>query len=363
MSELLAKMEISASAIEANYKALSNIARTSQIAGVVKADGYGLGAVNAVQVLAKAGCKLFFVASLDEALALNDIYKDSLSNSITISVLSGVIGNDVGYYTDNHFVPVLNTLEQILSWAELGRGQPAFVHIDTGMNRTGIGFEDLLEKTESFLLALKQIKCMGVLSHLACADNRSHPMNKAQLKKFEYVQKLFNNQYACSLAASGGVFLGEEYHFDFARCGIALYGGLPNDCAKNVIQPVVKLYARIIQIRECGQGQSVGYGAGYGVQTKQKIATIACGYNDGISRRLSTNASFAFQGRALPVVGRVSMDYITVRLLDDMVAKQGDYVEVAGVTKSLQSLAEDLGTIDYETLCTLGTRWKRIWVE
>ncbi|MEM7071314.1 MAG: alanine racemase, partial [Pseudomonadota bacterium] len=362
MHQPLNKCLISKNNLIANYQALTKQIETSQIAAVVKADGYGLGAFEIVQYLNAQNCNQFFVANFDEALNLCHAIKTRLNvfKKIKIGVFSGFSGFNIAqdFYLEaqalNHIIeiiPVVNTLTELEKLAKIKQRYPAFIHIDTGINRSGISYGEFDKKCDYIVTLTKQINCVGILSHLACADQPTHPLNKTQLERFLQIKKKLGSSFKYSLSASGGVFLGNAYHFNFARCGISLYGGTPNDQATKYIKPVISLYARVLQIQTHTKNTSIGYGADYLTASKERVATIGCGYNDGILRSVTQESVFYFKNQPLQIIGRISMDLVTLHVPSHVNIVEGDYVEIIGNHQKLQNLAQSMGTIDYEILC------------
>ncbi|HEY1301705.1 MAG TPA: alanine racemase, partial [Stellaceae bacterium] len=270
-----AVLEIDLAAIVANWRALAARVAPSSCAAVVKADAYGLGAAQVAAALAAAGCRLFFVATLDEAIAL----RRSLDKTSEIAVFNGPIAGSARDMAARGFIPVLNHPGQIAEWKAVVGGcaaPPAILHIDTGMARLGLTapeFDRLADEPE----ACDGIRWRGMISHLACADEPRHPLNETQRKRFIAARNRLDGMPA-SLAASSGIFLGRSFHFDFVRPGAALYGVNPQPGSENPMRPVVRLSARILQIRELEADEPVGYGATHRMSARGRLATVAAGY-------------------------------------------------------------------------------------
>lgn len=331
-------------------------------AAVVKADGYGLGAAVAAPALAAAGCRRFFVAVADEALAL----RPQLPADAELYVLGGLTGAGAERaYVDAGVRPVLNSLGEIDRWtalaARLGRKLPAAVHIDTGMNRLG------LDAREAATLAAAPERAAGAdvrlyVSHLACAEETANPMNAAQLARFRAALAALPAAPA-SLANSSGIFLGPDYRFDLLRPGAALYGINPTPGESNPMKATVLLHARVLQVRDVDSPAAVGYGAAHRVGSPTRIATIAAGYADGFFRSAGGRGVVCFNGVAAPVVGRVSMDLITVDVggLPPDAVRPGDMAEIIGPNNPVDAVAERAQTIGYEILTALGRRYRRVY--
>jgi alanine racemase len=270
-------------------------------------------------------------------------------------VLNGLLPGTSRAFLDARLTPVLNDLAQIERWRRKGQGRPAVVHIDTGMNRLGVPMEDVERIGEP------DFPLRAVMSHLACAEQPS-PMNEAQLQRFEAARTRLPAAPA-SFANSSGIFLGPAYHYELARPGVALYGVNPTPGERNPMRPVVRLLARILQVREAAAGESVGYGATRQLERPTRIATIAAGYADGLLRSLSNQGRALAGGTTVPIVGRVSMDLITldVTAADPAAVEPGSLVELIGAAHTVDDLATEAGTIGYEILTSLGRRYHRVW--
>ncbi len=333
----------------------------AECAGVVKADAYGLGAAEVAPSLARAGCRRFLVANPDGAAELQPV----LGDAARIYVLNGLIAAP-GDLAGRNLVPVLNDLGQIVRWADearrLERRLGAVIHIDTGMARLG------LPPAESARLAaspelLEPLDLHFVMSHLSCASEPDNAENHRQLEMFRGAMRSFPGVRA-SLANSSGVFLGEAWHHDLVRPGYAIYGGNPTPARANPMEPVIRLEARIIQIREVPAGTRVGYSGTHVTERATRLATLPVGYADGYPRALG-NLAHAFIGEsAVPVVGHVSMDLMTLDIGDvpEARAHVGTWVDLIRGPAMLDELALKAGTIGYELLTSLGARYARLWL-
>jgi alanine racemase len=268
-----------------------------------------------------------------------------------IYVFSGHMAGDADALTEARLVPLLNSPEQAERHFRRLPGHPFGVQLDTGMNRLGMEPEDWIALRSDLMEAGPRL----VMSHLACADEPSHPMNHQQLRVFREMTD--GVAHRRSLAATGGALLGPEYHFDLVRPGVGLYGGLPFADAR----PVVRLTAEVIQVRSVRPFETVGYANTWTADIERRIATIPAGYADGLIRAAGGGKMQVFAGDIpCPVVGRVSMDLITVDIthLDD----EPEELEILGVHQGVDDLAEAAGTIGYEILTSLGHRYQRRWV-
>ncbi|GAB4230604.1 MAG: alanine racemase [Methyloligellaceae bacterium] len=354
-------------ALRDNYLKLAALAPASECAAVVKADGYGTGAVKIASTLAQAGCRTFFVATLGEARELRAAGREEV-----IYVLDGLFPRTSPLFAEAQARPVLGSLEEIREWAEFcrknGKRMPAALHVDTGMNRLGLRENDVNALAASLDL-LEAFQPSLIISHLACADEPEDPMNRQQKEAFDRLRAKLP-PIPAGLANSGGVFLGSDFHYDMVRPGIALYGARAVNERPNPMLPVVSLYGRIAQVRIAERGESVGYGAARRLSARTRIATVMTGYADGIFRRLSApdgeEGLVVYLGdEPAPVLGRISMDsmMIDVTGFDDDAAARGGLVEIIGPHVSVDEIAERAGTIGYEVLTSLGQRYKRIYLD
>ncbi|NKB58933.1 MAG: alanine racemase [Alphaproteobacteria bacterium] len=352
-------LSIDLGAVKSNYKLLAKRAKKAVCAAVVKANGYGLGAEQVAQALTEAGCTTFFVATLDEAIALRAVQPGAI-----IYYLNGLMPGETDACAEYNIRPVLNDPGQLDRWAgfRFEKGvPPAALQIDTGLSRLGL----TPKETEQLIAAperLANIDIDLVISHLACGDTPDHPLNKQQRDAFAKTTGLLPVAKR-SLAASSGIFLGAAWHFDMVRAGAALYGVTPNREKPNPMAQVVHLQAKILQVRDVDTPQTVGYGATRRITGPTKVATVAAGYADGLPRSLG-NEGTAYIGKiAAPVIGRVSMDLMTLDISDVPDAKPGDMVDLIGPLNDPDMDAEAAGTIGYEILTRLGRRYRRRYIE
>ena len=342
----LARLTVDLRALRENYRRIADV--VERAAAVVKADAYGLGAVRVVEALAREGCRDFFVATQAEGMVVRSASPDS-----NVFVFSGPVDPGSAATMVRHgLTPVINDATQLARWAE-HREVPVAVHVDTGMHRLGFDHGALsVAMFDGFNVGL-------VLSHLACADDPDHPLNKHQADRFETILSLFPNAVG-SLANSAGALAG--IGSGMARAGIALYGGNPFSRRPNPVTPVATLEGRVIALRMVAEGQPIGYGSAYTTEQATRIAVLGAGYADGIPRGLSPDARVALRGHRLPVVGRVSMDLVHVDASSvEGVIALGDWVEVFGRTVGIDETAVWAGTISYELLTRLGSRLRRCY--
>ncbi len=346
-------------ALAGNYRLIIEQLAGVPAAAVVKANGYGLGATAAATRLWAEGCTRFFVARADEAVDLRHALPDA-----EINVFDGLLPGTDDEMLDYDLVPILNSIEQLGEWRRVavlqGRELAAGIHIDTGMRRLGLPpdeFELLCRQPE----LLNGIELRHVLSHLASADVASSEQSAEQLKSFRAVRERLPMGTA-SLANSAGIFLGPEYHFDLARPGISLYGGspFPDSGKPNPMHSVLTVEAPIIQVRRAESGESVGYGATHRVGAPARIATVPVGYADGFLRSSSNQGVAAIAGRPVPIVGRISMDLITIDVsaVHDLPLRPGTPVELVGPNCPIDEVAERAGSIPHEFLTNLSRRFE-----
>jgi alanine racemase len=353
-------LEIDLAGIVANWRFLASRVEPARCAAVVKADAYGLGAAQVAPALASAGCRQFFTATVEEGISLRSV----LPNSVEIAVLNGLLPGCAEEFVEFRLVPVLNDPGQIAEWrsaAARNGGKPAILHLDTGMSRLGLTIRDFGGLAEE-LCRNDPIQWRALISHLACSDDPLHPLNDIQFERFGNARQRLPNLPA-SLAASSGVFLGPDFHFDFVRPGAALYGVNPRPGSANPMRQIVKLKGRIVQVREVDRGQTVGYGASHVMEAAGHLATVSVGYADGLPRSMSQRGSGRIGGRRVPLLGRVSMDLVVfdVSGVDPALARPGGFIELLHDDYGVDAAAADAGTIGYEILTALGRRYHRIY--
>ncbi|HEY6256913.1 MAG TPA: alanine racemase [Xanthobacteraceae bacterium] len=358
-------LTIDLAAVEANWRALSSRTVPIECAAVVKADAYGCGLEAVTTKLAKAGCRTFFVADLAEGRRVRAITQDAV-----VYVLNGLLPHTAQAFADAQLRPVINGPAELAEWdayiaATNWRGGAA-LHVDTGMNRLGLSPDEAVA-----VASRAQLENHGftlLMSHLACAETPSHPMNDRQIRMFRELRILFRG-ISSSLANSSGIFLGGgAVHCDLVRPGVALYGGNPTPGQTNPMRAVVELKGRIVQVREVKRGDTVGYGATFTAQRPARVAIVAVGYADGFLRSAAADrnkgaAQVIVAGKRCPLAGRVSMDLISVDVTDiaDGRARRGDFVTLIGGDLGVDELAAALGTMSYEVLARMGNRFHRVY--
>jgi alanine racemase len=340
-----ATLTVDLTAVLANWQALDRMT-SGETAVVIKADAYGLGMAKVAPALAAAGVRQYFVAVAEEGMRLRKI----LGPGPRISVFSGHMPGDADMIREARLVPMINSVDQLLLHVESLPGHAFGIQLDTGMNRLGMEPAEWAAVRD---IALSQ-KPTLVMSHLACADEPDSAMNAAQLRSFREMTDGISAPR--SLSATGGILLGRDYHFDLCRPGVGLYGGLPFDAAR----PVVQLDLPVIQTREVQPGETVGYGQAFAADRPMQIATVSAGYADGLIRAMGPKAQLLHEGQRLDVVGRVSMDLITVDVTP--LSRVPDHLQLIGEEQTVDDVADFAGTIGYEILTALGARYDRVYL-
>ncbi|MBP6012349.1 MAG: alanine racemase [Alphaproteobacteria bacterium] len=337
-------------AIVENYRRIAQRVKPAEAAAVVKADGYGLGAKPVALALAAAGCRTFFVAHTEEGAELRPAIPDA-----KLYILHGYTAAQKQLFAEHKLSPVLSSVGQLSDWLKSGLRVAYALHLDTGMSRLGLSEPDLKTVEGAASPAL-------VMSHLASSDDPEHEKNQSQLARFKAMAKRFPGT-PLSLAASGGCFLGPSYTFDLVRPGIALYGGNPGKSAENPMKGTVTLSAPLLQVRSIDRGDTVGYGATYAASGPRRLGIAAFGYADGLMRSLSNRGHGVIAGVKCPIVGRVSMDLVTldVTQVPERAAHAGAEVEFIGPNQTVDELAHTAGTLPYEIYTRLGPRIARTY--
>jgi alanine racemase len=362
-------LTIDLAALVDNWRKLATLSAPARPGAVVKADAYGLGAAPVVDALYAVGCRDFFVAQPQEGLDVRRSAPDA-----RIYVITGAFKGSEGAFAEHRLIPLVSSAEQLTAWVtaarQAGVSRPFGLHVDTGMNRSGLALSKALAADVGALTAAGL--CL-VMSHFTCADAPDHPMNARQTKSFQKVREAFSG-IESSLANSAGILTGLAKSTDLARPGIALYGGEAVNGMPNPMQPVVTAEARIIQIRHANKGETVSYGATVTLERDTKIAVAAVGYADGFHRAggsgvvlrqtgVSAGAG-ALGGHKVPILGRVTMDFTMFDVTDvpDSVLQAKEWIELFGPTITLDDVARAAGTIGYELLTSLGHRYHRAYV-
>ena len=363
-TNVAARLVVDLAALAENYRVIAS-STAAEAAGVVKANGYGLGAAGVARALHAVGCRTFFTAFSHEAVELRRILGD-----VEIFVLMPMVGEEAHVLREHRLIPSLFDLDGIDRWMASVPAQGARVraalHIETGIHRLGLGAKEL----DTLLgddIRQSRLDVTLLMSHLACADEPSAPSNRRQLHRFRAIRDAFPNARA-SFANSAGTFLGADYHFDLVRPGIALYGHDPHyQHTTPRVQPVATFEARLGQIATVAAGESVGYGALARCDVARRIGVVLAGYADGIPRSLYQSGrrfEVVVAGYRVPLFGTVSMDMITIDLsgVPEDAVEVGEWVEIFGPNAPIERVAEQAGTIPYEILTGIGPRVERIYV-
>ena len=355
-------LTIDLAAIVGNWRELGRRAAPAQCAAVVKADGYGCGIEQVTAVLARAGCATFFVATLAEARQAR-----AAAPQAAIYVLA-MLPRTLASFAEGNFRPVIGSVEELAEW-EAFRSQgwhgTAALHVDTGMNRLGLSAEDVAQLDARAFARRAGLDLL--MSHFACSEEPSHPLNARQMADFRELRDLFPGVPG-SLANSSGIFLGPDAHHDLVRPGVALYGANPTPGHLNLMRAAVRLEGCVVQVRDVEVGDTVGYGATWTARRPTRLAVVAIGYADGFVRAASASdakpgAEAVVAGRPCPLAGRVSMDLLAVDVTDlpEDKPRRGDTVALLDDTIGVDDLASHAGTIAYEVLTSLGRRYHRIY--
>ncbi|ADO42529.1 alanine racemase [Ketogulonicigenium vulgare] len=338
-------LTIDLDAIIGNWRKLAAMSR-AEAGAVLKADAYGTGAARVGAALAEAGVRKFFVAVAEEGVAL----REAVGPAPEIFVLSGHGTTDTALIRQLNLTPVLNSPQQLRRQFDALPGRPFAIQLDTGMNRLGFEWEDWAAVTDEVLGAGPRL----IMSHLACADEPDHPMNAYQLDLFKQMTE--GMRVSRSLAATGGILLGPDYHFDLVRPGIGLHGAAPYAQGAQALQ----LDLPVIQTRDLIEGEVVGYGNTWQARRPTRVATLAAGYADGVLRVLGAGTNVYSGDIACPIIGRISMDLITVDITD--LDADPEVLTLIGPQQSVDDLAVTAKTIGYEILTSLSPRYSRQYI-
>ncbi|WP_375327514.1 alanine racemase [Candidatus Tisiphia endosymbiont of Nemotelus uliginosus] len=361
-------LEIDLAKIRANYRIMAQLCKTAEVAAVVKANSYGLGANIVAPALQQENCKSFFVTNIEEAISLRKV----LGKKSNIFVLNGVFYDEVEEFKYYNFIPILNNIKQLEIWQKFAKHHmaiypnsgllPCAIHINTGMNRLGMTDKETKDIINNPAL-LEGLELQYIISHLSASEVADNPYNHKQLEKFKYYLSFFPKIKA-SLSNSSCVFLGEEYHFDLIRTGAALYGINPSESLiNNPLHNPVRLTAPIIQLQELSAEDYIGYNMTFQTGRNSIIATLPLGYADGYSRAFSNYGEVFIDSYKAPIVGRVSMDLITIDVTDLPPEKVflGQQVEIIGNNCTPDKIANIINTIGYEVLTMMGNRYKKVY--
>lgn len=355
-----ARLTVDLDSLAHNFHVLTREAAGAEIAPVVKADAYGLGAAQVGRRLWAEGARSFFVARLAEGEALRAALGPQ--RPAKIHILDGFTAHAGPRLEAAGLTPALCSLTQVAAagaWAvRSGRPLPVTLHVDTGMNRQGLTPAEVRT-----LLAdhdgLRGLEVGLIMSHLGSASQPQDPRNPEQLRRFLEVRGHFPEARA-SLAASAGVFLDPAYRFDLVRPGVSLYGGGPLERADQRLKAVATLTAPIIDIRNIPAGETVGYGGSVRLDRQARVAVVAAGYADGVIRAARAGGYAWLAGGRRPFLV-VNMDILVIDI-GDAEAKPGQAVEIVGPHALLDDLATAAGTVAHELLVRLSRRAERIYL-
>lgn len=347
--------------LAANHRQVRRRAAGAMVAPVVKADAYRMGMAEVVKALAAEGTSSFFVARVEEGMALRALLPEA-----RIFVFDGVVGGTAPALISHRLTPVLNAAEEIAEWSEAAAARKtildAAIQVDTGMNRSGLSRSELADLSAHAARALAGINLNLIMSHLACAEDPEHPQNRRQLERFRAALAALPPAPA-SLSASAGIELGQEYHFDLVRPGMSLYGGKPIPSRPNPYHLVAVLTSQVLQLRKLDSGESVGYGATFTARRPTTLAIVALGYADGLIRATGAKGRAAIGGVLVPYAGRISMDLLALDVTDVPIhaIHRGAMVEFLGDRISLEDAAHAAGTNTHEVLTAISPRARRVY--
>lgn len=353
---------INRQALSYNYAYLQQRVGSVTCGAVVKADAYNLGIEPIASTLVDTGCNVFFVAYLDEGISLR---KCLGSHDAEIYVFNGFLQGCEEDFIHYNLIPVITDLDQMESWKKqaqkMNQRLSIALHFDTGMRRTGLPLEQLsLFPSQS----PKELTIKLVMSHMACADVPRHVFNTIQYSRFLKINSHFSGIPA-SLANSNAIFLDSSYHFQVVRPGKALYGLNPLLDQPNPMHPVVSLWAKIYQLQTIHAQETIGYSQTYKAKKTERVATITIGYADGVPWLMENQGLVMIQGFPAPIIGRISMDLLTVNVTDvpESLLFPGQWVELIGNEVNIEKWATHANSISYEILLGLGKRLTRVYSE
>ncbi|MER2248483.1 alanine racemase [Methylorubrum podarium] len=356
-----ARLTVDLAALVANWRTLAAHAPRAECGAVVKADAYGCGLSAVAPALWRAGCRTFFVAHLSEGIAARRLLPEA-----AIYVLNGLPPDSVEAFRAHGLRPVLGDRNELFEWAAAADGavpaapHPAALHVDTGMNRLGLPVAEALALAGDPVIARAGIDL--VMSHLVSAEQPDDPLNARQAADFRRVRAAFPGLRA-SLANSSGTCLADAARHDLLRPGYALFGGNPEPGRPNPMRPVVRLEATILQVRTVAAGESCGYNARWQAPAPRRLATLSLGYADGYPRSASNSGHALVGGVPCPIVGLISMDLIILDVTEAPDARRGGTATLIGDSLDIDSVGRAAGTIGYEILTGLGSRYVRTYVE
>ena len=358
MTKHNAIIEIKKKSLINNYNKISKFAKNSIVGATIKADAYGIGALEAFKIFYKIGCRHFFVASLNEAIAIREKYKKG-----NLYVLNGLENNDFDIYNREKIIPILVSRDELNKFKKSKfykkKDFKLGIHIDTGINRLGINIRDLDIKIS------KKLDIYILISHFASADELSNPYNNKQYNKFKLLKNKFKKIQYLSLANSAGIISNKKFHYDIIRPGISLYGGYENKKLKEMmpLKNIIKLKAKILQIKNINKNEYIGYNQTYKTTKKIQVAILGIGYGDGIPRNLSNKGFVFFKKNKFRIIGRISMDTLTIDISNTKnKIEVGKYMELINNEFDLEHFAKKANIISREILTSITQRVKRIYI-
>lgn len=347
-------LEINLGAIQANFRTISALVGPHvRVAAVIKSDAYGLGLVEVARALIDAGCDLLFVANLSEALLLRSSHIEA-----AVAVFCDQFARYSQCYRSNNLIPVVNNCAELDSISAAGEPQTYFLNVETGFSRLGLDFADV--RSRYLYGTFERHPPSVVLSHLACSECVADATNVLQRNRFRAIYNLLKPARG-SLAASAGVWLGKSYHFDMVRVGSALYGLNNAGIQSTPLQPVTRLRAKILDVRTVPRREVVGYGATFRTVRASRVAIAGIGYRHGLPWSSANKISVRIAGHSAPLIGKISMEYITIDVTDlpKALCGQGAFVELLSEDFTVGDLAATAGVIPQEVLTRLGAGCNR----
>jgi alanine racemase len=346
--------DIDTDALRYNFRLLQQEAGDATVMAVVKANAYGHGLAPCLPPLLDEGCRSFAVTDANEGATLRQLLPAACSAEVDINLLAGILNaTDAKLCQTHHLTPAIMHPAQLLLLQAASFDGAVWLKLDTGMNRTGA--DDIQALHHS--CQQNGIAVRGLLSHLACADSPTHPLNAEQCTRFEQVHQRMPELDA-SLLNSAGIFSLPHHRYQVVRPGIALYGIEPCEDRTIGLKPVMHLSAIIVQTRMLAAGDSVSYGGSFVAKKPMQMAVIAAGYGDGIPRALSNSGTVYIHDTPCPIIGRVCMDYCMVDL-GDLHIHKGERAIFWDAKHTVFTVANTVDTIAYELLTQIAERVPR----
>lgn len=355
-------MIVDLSALQSNYRTLQALAPRSSCGAVVKADAYGLGAARIAPFLARLDCTQFFVAYVDEGIAM----REALPSSAKIYVLHGAMPGMEEAAEHHNLIPILNSREQLDGWLRHCRRRnqalPAGIHVDTGLSRLGFPMDELQTLAEKET-GLSELTTALFMSQLACAEWKNE-VSRQQLRRFRKLTHLFPKAIL-SFSNSAGLFAGRQFHFDLIRPGGGLFGFFTSNHPCFKPSQVVSLRTQIIQCRELRLGDAIGYHQSYKVRRRMRVATVSIGYGDGFPRILGNREHVFICGTRAPIVGFVWMNLTTIDVteLPESWTAPGTLVDLICPEQTVEDLASAANMLCDELTTGIGRRCRKLYVQ